>query len=189
MNPWRLKHVTTRITNARTAALAEHRAGPARTKRWIVHDTPLIWAVKNGDRLNGCSFVGWRRRQQEIAELLATYPDADEIVVQGTIYASDNKAAHEAYDHERYEWEARVWAPTQCPEDLWPALTPWRDAKEALTGTSPTYRPSMDVSDPDMRLLADDYDAIASMLGDERRTYRYREQGEASTSGQKERGA
>lgn len=157
-------------------------------KRWIVHDTPLIWAIKNGDRMNGCSFVGWRRRQQEISELLVTYPNADEIVVQGTFFASENKSSHEADEYERCDWQARVWSPSKCPEDLWPALTPWRDAKEALTVTSRTYRPSMDMSDPDMRLLADDYDAIATMLGDDRRTYRYREQGGVSTMGQKEGG-
>lgn len=55
---------------------------------------------------------------------------------------------------------------------LWQRNSVFKSTSDALAA-SPNYRPSLDVSDPDMLLLADAYDSFAVAQKDPRRAYRY----------------
>lgn len=69
--------------------------------------------------------------------------------------------------------EGRSWR--YMPDDidaLWAAHTGFKSAADALASPG-HYRPSMDMREPVMRKLADDYDTKAEAAGDPRRAYRY----------------
>lgn len=55
---------------------------------------------------------------------------------------------------------------------LWRANTGFRDLEDCLNAGG-RYRPSMDMRQPVMQRLADDYDAAQAARGDDRRAYRY----------------
>lgn len=77
--------------------------------------------------------------------------------------------------------------PIQQPQLALPALTPWLHrridklvAKHTafndlwdLLHTGGSYRPTLDTSNNERRLIADAYDATQAALGDSRRAYRY----------------
>lgn len=173
MQVWPLKLMFSCIGAARNEAMREYHESGVGMNRWIVYDDPLLWAIKDGDRLNGSHFTGWHGRRNEVVDLLAAYPETQRVVAQGAILVSEDEQSFKAGDYRRFDWEATIWLPTLCAEALWPVCTPWKSAEHALRDTSPNYRPSMSMRDPEMMVLADDYDATATRLGDPRRVYRY----------------
>lgn len=148
--------------------------------RWRVSRSPLLFAIDaNGQRLNDCG-SNWHGRKSEVEALLARYPDAVEVLVDSGINFAESKVAYEGSDYWPQFWQATVWrrdTPVYSAGEL-DALLRRRSgfaSFEDMFKASPSYRPSCDVSDPEMRAIADHYDQLAAARRDDRRSYRYGE--------------
>lgn len=168
---------------AREAALQDADREPALSYlRWRVDREPCLYAIDaRGQRLNDDGWARWQRRKRDVEELLATYPDAVEVIVDSGVNLAASKEDYEAWNYEPQFWQATLWkrdAPVHSVEDLEDMLRRRSgfSSFEQMFKASANYRPSCEVSDPEMRAIADHYDRLAEQRGDDRRAYRYGEQ-------------
>lgn len=99
------------------------------------------------------------------------------------IHAQGEAVAYERMTDEDEEgsenWDVLVWCtPASYAAEQIDTLVARRTGFTSLPDmfdAAPTYRPSCDVRDPDMKRIADAYDARAEAFGDPRRAYRYGE--------------
>lgn len=148
-------------------------------ERWRVPRSPCLYALDaQGNRLNDGTWCAWERRKSDVEGLLARYPDAHAIIVDGGIDVAANLADYEASHYEPQFWQATIWkrdAPVHSLEDIdgivrrRTGFTGVRDLLHAKGG----YRPSFDMRDTEMAVLAEFYDEAMARRGDDRRAYRY----------------
>lgn len=153
-----------------------------RSLRWRVDRDPCLYAIDaQGERLNDGSWVPWKRRKSDVEALLASYPTAVQIVVDGGVNAAENKDDYDATNYEPFYWQTCIWdrnKPVYSVEQLETLVarrTGFRSFAEMFDRSRGNYRPSIDVRDPEMLAIADHYDYLADKRGDERRAYRYGE--------------
>ena len=148
--------------------------------RWRKDREPCVLVIgADGDRLNDGSWRRWDRRRSTVEDLLAAYPHAQSIVVDAGVNVSANRADMEAGNYEPIYWQAKIWDrndPSPAQEKQLNALLARRSAFKSfdeIFAAKGGYRPSMDMKDPDMVVLADHYDRLAQQRGDSRRAFRY----------------
>lgn len=152
-----------------------------RDDRWRVDRAPCLYALgEDGERLNDGAWCPWERRKRDVENLLARYPNAHEIIVDGGVDVSVNKEAYEVGNYEPVFWQATLWkrdAPIYSVGELESLLRRRSgfNSFEDMFRTSATYRPSFDIRDPEMLAIADYYDVLAQQRDDSRRSYRYGE--------------
>lgn len=175
-----LATLTALCREARSRALVDAMEAPAlRGMRWRVDREPCMYVIDaEGSRLNDGNWTPWRRRKGDVEALLVEFPDACEIIVDSAIDCSASKDDYDAGNYEPQFWQAIVWkrdGPVHSVDELEAMLrrrTGFGSFGAMFRGTA-DYRPSCDMSDPEMRAVADHYDALAEQLGDDRRAYRY----------------
>lgn len=180
----RLETMVALCSEAREALIVEINSHPElRKDRWRVDRSPCLYALDaQGERLNDGSWCAWERRKSDVEKLLRQYPDAHQVIVDGGIDVSENKEAYASSNYEPQFWQATIWhrvEPLYSLQDLesivrrrtgFTSLTDLLDAKGS-------YRPSLDMRDPEMAAIATYYDKAMTERGDDRRAYRYGLQG------------
>ncbi len=151
-----------------------------REMRWQADREPRVLIIgADGERLADDGWIRWDRRRSTVDEILRQHPDAQALVVEGGINVAMNKADLDAGNYEPLIWQANIWNrsdPTPEQGRELTALLRRRTAFQSfddMFAAKGEYRPSMDVSDPEMRRLAEHYDHLAAQRGDERRAFRY----------------
>ena len=166
-----LAAMTEACAKARAEALAAISRNPElRGLRWKRDREPVLWAVgPDGQRLNDGCWTAWKRRKKEVVELYERYPTAVVIVVDSGINLYERP---DDVDYETEFWEATIWEDTTEVDALVKAHTAFESLAEMLTPDG-SYRPSCDMRDSTMKVIADAYDRYAMRQGDARRAYRY----------------
>lgn len=180
-----LPHLDTMValcSEARDALRREIRSNPdLADMRWLQDREPVLYAIgSDGQRLNDGEWRVWHRLKGDAQALLTDYPDAVKIVVNSGINVSVNKQDLDAGYYEPMFWQTTIWkrhAPVYSDaelEELIRRRTGFRGFDDMFKAKG-SYRPSIDVRDPEMKAIGDRYDALASARNDDRRAYRYGE--------------
>lgn len=150
-----------------------------RDARWLQDREPRLLAIgTKGERLNDDGWCRWQRRKRDVEALLREYPDAVAIIADGGINVAANREELEAGAYSPEFWQVTLWKrhePVYSDAQLEEILrrrTGFRSFEDMFRAKS-SYRPSIDVRDPEMKAIGDRYDELTSDLQDDRRAYRY----------------
>lgn len=133
----------------------------------------LVAGDADGNRINDPIYFTGPVRLKDI-KTMRSWPGVTSIWAQGEVRAYE-RIYHD--DEEGSEqWDALVWEDVISIDIDIDRLVAKRTGFTSLADmfdAAPTYRPSCDMRDPVMVIIANAYDARAKMFGDVRRAYRY----------------
>lgn len=141
----------------------------------------LVAGDGEGNRIGDPIYFSGPVRMKDVKALMAK-PGVREVRAQGEVRAYERIDDLDWVGEE--VWHVGVWSHQQATiaisaaayraelDALWAANTAFKNLDDCLNAGG-NYRPSLDMRQPVMVRLANDYDAAQAARGDERRAYRY----------------